>query len=308
MTSQIRSRPGPLYGALEAGGTKWVCAVGTGPDDIRATARFATTTPDATIAQAIAFFRPHQDALTALGIGSFGPLDPAPGSPTFGWITDTPKPGWAQTDLAGAMRRALGVPVAFDTDVNAAALGEYQWGAAQHLDSLIYLTVGTGLGGGAIVHGRLIHGLLHPEMGHIRVPHDWAADPFPGTCPFHGDCLEGLASGPALEARWGQRGETLPADHPAWPLEAQYLAHGVVSMICILSPQRLILGGGVMLQTHLFPRVRTLVHQLLNRYIRAAALLDRIDTYIVPPALGERSGVLGAMALARALGSNATNT
>jgi fructokinase len=204
-----------------------VCAIGTGPDDIRVTTRFATTTPDATIARAIAFFRPYQEVLTAIGIGSFGPLDPDLGSPTFGWITDTPKPGWSHTDLAGAVRRALGVPIAFDTDVNAAAWGEYQWGAAQHLHSLIYVTVGTGLGGGGVVHGRLMHGLLHPEMGHIRVPHDWVADPFAGTCPFHGDCLEGLASGPALEARWGQRGETLPAEHPAWELEAQYLAYGI---------------------------------------------------------------------------------
>jgi fructokinase len=280
-----------------------VCAIGTGPDDIRVTTRFATTTPDATIARAIAFFRPYQEVLTAIGIGSFGPLDPDLGSPTFGWITDTPKPGWSHTDLAGAVRRALGVPIAFDTDVNAAAWGEYQWGAAQHLDSLIYVTVGTGLGGGGVVHGRLMHGLLHPEMGHIRVPHDWVADPFAGTCPFHGDCLEGLASGPALEARWGQRGETLPAEHPAWELEAQYLAYGIVSMICVLSPQRVILGGGVMLQTHLFPRIRRLVHQLLNGYIRAPALIDGIDTYIVPPALGERTGVCGAMALAQALSS-----
>jgi fructokinase len=280
-----------------------VCAIGTGPDDIRVTTRFATTTPDATIARAIAFFRPYQEVLTAIGIGSFGPLDPDLGSPTFGWITDTPKPGWSHTDLAGAVRRAFGVPIAFDTDVNAAAWGEYQWGAAQHLDSLIYVTVGTGLGGGGVVHGRLMHGLLHPEMGHIRVPHDWVADPFAGTCPFHGDCLEGLASGPALEARWGQRGETLPAEHPAWELEAQYLAYGIVSMICVLSPQRVILGGGVMLQTHLFPRIRRLVHQLLNGYIRAPALIDGIDTYIVPPALGERTGVCGAMALAQALSS-----
>jgi fructokinase len=278
--------------------------VGTGPDDLRATTRFATATPDVTIAQAMAFFRPYQGRLTGLGIGSFGPLDPHPGSPTFGWITDTPKPGWRHTDLAGAMHRALGVPIAFDTDVNAAALGEYQWGAAQHLDSLIYLTVGTGLGGGGLVHGRLLHGLLHPEMGHLRVPHDWAADPFPGTCPFHGDCLEGLASGPALEARWGQRGETLSPDHPAWDLEAQYLAHGMVSMICILSPQRIILGGGVMSQTHLFPRLRRLVQQLLNGYLRASALIDGVDTYSVPPALGERAGVLGAMALARGLNPN----
>ncbi len=164
--------------------------------------------------------------------------------------------------------------------------------------------MGTGLGGGGVVHGRLMHGLLHPEMGHIRVPHDWAADPFPGTCPFHGDCLEGLASGPALEARWGQRGETLSADHPAWDLEAKYLALGLVAIICILSSQRVLLGGGVMSQTHLFPKIQCQVKQLLNGYIRAPALIDDLDTYIVPPALGERAGVLGAMAMARALDAN----
>lgn len=286
-----------LYGAVEAGGTKWVCAVGTGPGDIRDTARFATTTPEATLAQAVAFFRPHQGALETVGIGSFGPLDPNPDSPTFGYITDTPKPGWAHTDVAGAMRRGLGVPIAFNTDVNAAALGEYRWGAGQQLDSLVYITVGTGLGGGAVVNGRFIHGLLHTEMGHIRVPHDWIADPFAGTCPFHGDCLEGLAAGPALEARWGQRGEALPAEHPAWALEAQYLASGIASIICILSPQRIVLGGGVMSQTLLYPSIRRHVQQLLNGYIRVPALMDNIDTYIVPPALGDRAGVLGAMAL-----------
>lgn len=300
-------QPNPLYyGAIEAGGTKWVCAVGTGPGDIRDTARFATTTPEATIAQAIAFFRPHQAALAAVGIGSFGPIDPVPDSPTFGHITDTPKPGWAHTDVAGAMRRELGVPVTFDTDVNAAAWGEYRWGAGQQPDSLVYLTVGTGLDGGAVMNGRFIHGLLHPEMGHIRVPHDWRADPFPGMCPFHGDCLEGLASGPALEARWGQPGETLPDEHPAWALEAQYLAAGIVSIICILSPQRIILGGGVMSQARLFPSIRHAVQQLLNQYIRVPSLMGDIDTYIVPPSLGDRAGVLGAMALC--MSESSTNT
>ena len=301
MTSSLPRRSGSLYGAIEAGGSKWVCAVGSGPDDVRATIQIATTTPDATLAQAIAFFRPHQHALAALGVGSFGPLDLDADSPTFGFITETPKTNWAHTDLAGAVRRALGVPVAIDTDVNAAAMGEYLWGAAQRLDSLIYVTVGTGIGGGGMAHGRLIHGLLHPEMGHIRTPHDWDADPFAGVCPFHGDCLEGLASGPAIEARWGQRGETLPADHPAWDLEAAYLAHGVASIICMWSPQRIVLGGGVMRQRRLFPSIRRRAQELLNGYIRAAAVLDGIDAYIVPPALGDRAGVLGAMALAQAL-------
>ena len=291
----------PLWGGVEAGGTKFVCAVGTGPDDLRAEVRFPTTTPEESIGQAIQFFRQHQrkEPVAAIGIASFGPLDPNPDSPTCGYITSTPKPGWAHTNFAGTIRQALGVPVGFDTDVNAAALSEYRWGAAQGLDTFIYLTVGTGIGGGGIVNGKPIHGLIHPEMGHIRIPHDWEHDPYAGSCPYHGDCLEGLAAGPALEERWGQRAETLPADHPAWPLEANYLALGLVNFICTLSPQRIIVGGGVMQQPQLFPLVRRRVQELLNDYLQVPAITDRVDDYIVPPALGDRAGVLGAIALAQ---------
>jgi fructokinase len=289
----------PLWGGIEAGGTKFVCAVGTGPDNLRAEVRFPTTAPEETIGQATQFFQQREkESLTAIGIASFGPVDLNPDSPTFGYITDTPKPGWAHTDFAGRIRRALGVPVGFDTDVNVAALGEYRWGAAQGLDTFIYLTIGTGIGGGGMVNGKLIHGLVHPEMGHVRIPHDRDRDPYPGSCPYHGDCLEGLAAGPALEERWGQRGETLPADHPAWPLEADYLAFGLVNIICILSPQRIIIGGGVMQQPQLLPLVRRRVQELLNNYLPVPAILDHIDDYIVPPGLGDRAGVLGAMALA----------
>ena len=289
----------PLWGGIEAGGTKFVCAVGIGPDNLWAEVRFPTTTPEETIGRATQFFQQQKKGpLTAIGIASFGPVDLNPDSPTFGYITDTPKPGWAHTDFAGRIRRALGVPVGFDTDVNVAALGEYRWGAAQGLDTFIYLTIGTGIGGGGMVNGKLIHGLVHPEMGHIRIPHDRDRDPYAGSCPYHGDCLEGLAAGPALEERWGQRGETLPADHPAWPLEADYLAFGLVNIICILSPQRIIIGGGVMQQPQLFPLVRRRVQELLNNYLPVPAILDHIDEYIVPPGLGDRAGVLGAMALA----------
>jgi len=248
----------------------------------------------------VAFFREHAGLgpLAAVGIASFGPIDPNPASPTCGHITTTPKPGWAHADFAGAVGRALRVPVGFDTDVNVAALGEGRWGAAQGLDTFIYLTVGTGIGGGGMAGGRLLHGLMHPEMGHVRIPHDLAADPYPGCCPYHGDCLEGLACGPAIEGRWGARGETLPADHPAWPLEAEYLAHGVVNYVLTLSPQRVIMGGGVMEQEHLLPRVRSRVLALLNGYLQAPAILEGIDAYIVPPALGSRAGVVGALALA----------
>ncbi|MCL4300155.1 MAG: ROK family protein [Anaerolineae bacterium] len=289
----------PLFGGIEAGGTKFVCAVGTGPDDFRAEARFPTTTPEETIGRAVAFFKEQaqKEPLAAIGIASFGPVDPNPASPTFGYITTTPKPHWAQTDLAGALARALGVPVGFDTDVNGAALGEYRWGAAQGLDTFIYLTIGTGLGGGGLVNGRLMHGLIHPEMGHVRLPRH-PDDPYPGACPFHGDCLEGMAAGPALQGRWGQRAETLPPDHPAWEIEAHYLAYGLVNFICTLSPQRIVLGGGVMDQAHLFPLVRRKTQELLNGYVQSPEILERIDRYIVPPGLGNRAGVLGAIALA----------
>ncbi len=290
-----------LWGGIEAGGTKFVCAVGTGPDDVRAEVRFPTTTPAETIGQAIEFFRQQQEQepLVAVGIASFGPVDPNPNSPTFGYITTTPKPGWAHADFAGTIREALGVPVGFDTDVNGAALGEHRWGAAQGLDTFVYLTIGTGIGGGGMVAGELIHGLVHPEMGHIRIPHDWERDPYPGFCPYHGDCFEGLATGPAIEGRWGQRGETLPADHHAWPLEAHYIALGLMNIICVLSPQRVVLGGGVMEQPQLFPLVRREVQELLNGYVQAPEILEQIDDYIVPPGLGNRAGVLGAIALAQ---------
>ena len=290
-----------LYGGIEAGGTKFVCAVGTGPDDLRAEIRFPTAAPEEAMGKALTFFREQARAepLAAIGIASFGPIDPNPSSPTFGYVTTTPKPGWAHTDFAGAVRRALGVPVGFDTDVNVAALGEGTWGAAQGLDTFIYLTVGTGIGGGGMVNGKLIHGAVHPEMGHIRIPHDWQADPYAGCCSYHGDCFEGLAAGPAIVARWGQRADALSPEHPGLALEAHYLALGLVSYICTLSPQRIILGGGVMEQIHLLPLIRREVQTLLNGYLQIPETQEHIDDYIVRPGLGNRSGVLGAIALAR---------
>jgi fructokinase len=289
------------FGGIEAGGTKFVCVVGTGPDDVRAEARVPTTTPAETLGEVLRFFRAEQaihGPLHAIGIGSFGPVDLQPTSSRYGSITSTPKPGWAETDLIGPFRREFGVPVAFDTDVNAAALGEWRYGAAQGLDAVVYLTVGTGIGGGTLVGGRLLHGLVHPEMGHLRVPHDLSADPFAGACPYHGDCLEGLASGPAMAARWGQPAHTLPADHPGWALEAHYLAMALHNVVCALSPQRIVIGGGVMEQPHLLPRVRHELGRLLNGYIQAPGVLDDMAHYVVAPALGRRSGVIGALALA----------
>ena len=240
-----RPADAPLFGAVEGGGTKFVCMIGRGPDDIVAEARIPTTTPPATLSQTVEFFRDgaaRYGRLAAVGVGCFGPVDLREGSPTWGWITTTPKAGWARTDVAGRLRKDLGVPVAFDTDVNAAAVGEARWGAARGLGNFVYITVGTGIGGGALVGGEPLHGLLHPEIGHMLLPHDRALDPFPGSCPFHRDCLEGLASGPALHARWGQAAETLPEEHPAWALEARYLALAITNLVCTLSPQRVVLG------------------------------------------------------------------
>ena len=291
-----------LYGGIEGGGTKFVCAVGSGPDNIVAETSFPTTKDSAaTIGKAIDFLRAHSqnEPLAGVGIASFGPVDPDPRSPEYGYITTTPKPGWAHTNFLGPVRDALGVPVAFDTDVNGAALGEYRWGAAAGLDTFVYLTIGTGLGGGGMVKGQLMHGLMHPEMGHMLIPHDRQTDPYEGFCPYHGDCWEGLAAGPALEGRWKTKGGELPLDHPAWELEAHYLALGLVNIITILSPQRIVMGGGVMHQSHLFPMVRSKVQTLLNGYLKRGAITtDEIKQYIVPPALEGRSGVLGAIALA----------
>jgi fructokinase len=286
-----------LLGGVEAGGTKFVCAVGGGPDDVRAEARFATTTPAETLARVVAFFREH-GPLAALGVASFGPVDLDPRSPAFGSITTTPKPGWQHVDLVGPLRRALGVPVRIETDVNAAALAEHRQGAARDVATLAYVTVGTGIGGGLLVNGQPIHGLLHPEVGHVRVPHDRATDPFAGACPHHGDCWEGLASGPALAARWRQAPECLPAAHPAWELEARYLALGLVNVILTVSPERIVLGGGVMTRTQLFPLIRAEIVRLLGGYLRSPSLGDGIDAYLVPPALAARAGVLGALILA----------
>lgn len=288
-----------IFGSIEAGGTKFVCGVGTNPADLRTTA-FPTKAPDETLPAVLDFLRREGGAeLAAVGIGSFGPVDLDPMSPAYGHITSTPKPGWANFDLAGAVRSALGVPAGFDTDVNAAAIGEARWGAARDVASCLYLTFGTGVGGGYIADGRLLHGMIHPEMGHIRIPHDRAADPFPGVCPFHGDCLEGLCCGPALEKRWGKPSRELPAEHPAWALQSRYVAMALATFVCTLSPARIILGGGVMKQTQLFGSIRSGLAEFLNGYVVSPSLGEGLDQYVVPPGLGDRAGVLGGIALAQ---------
>lgn len=288
-----------LYGGIEIGGTKVICMMGTDPEHILSETRIPTTSPGETLPQVITFFEPAADQLEAVGIGSFGPLDLDPDSSSYGCITETTKTGWAGTDILGPIQSILGLPIGFDTDVNAAALGEQRWGAAQGLDTFLYLTIGTGIGGGALVEGNLLHGLMHPEMGHIPIPHDRNQDPFQGICAYHHDCFEGLASGPALEARWGARAETFSEDHPAWALEAQYVAYAVVNYISILAPQRIILGGGVMQQKHLFPLIRSEVLEILNGYMQVPDIIGDLNHYIVPPALGNQAGILGSIALAR---------
>ena len=292
-----------LYGGVEAGGTKFICMVGRGPGRVVAEERFSTSSPEETLPRVISFFKPFtaDGRLRAIGIGSFGPCDLDHDSRTYGFITSTPKPGWENTDLVGTLLNALGVQVAFDTDVNAAAFGEYVWGSAEATDTCLYLTVGTGIGGGYIVDGHPLHGLQHPEMGHIRILHDRDRDPFAGSCPYHGDCLEGLVSGPAIQARFGVRGEELRDSDPFWELAAEYLGAAIAVYILVLSPARIVVGGGILQRSFLLPRIREYVKQHLADYIRQPALMDGIAEYIVPPRLGARSGVLGALALAASL-------
>jgi fructokinase len=287
-----------LYGAIEAGGTKFVCAVGSGPHDLTARARFPTTTPAETLGRCIDFFR-GQPPIDALGIACFGPIELRRGSPRYGHVTSTPKSGWANVDIVGPLQRALDVRVGFDTDVNGAVLGEARWGAARGLDTAIYVTIGTGIGGGALIAGKLAHGLVHPEMGHVLVPREPDDLGFAGSCPYHGArCWEGLASGPAMALRWGRPPETLPREHPAWDLEARYIASALTSLVLVLSPNRLILGGGVMQAEALFPLVRAYLRASLGGYVQADELVHGLDGYVVPPELGSEAGIAGALALA----------
>jgi fructokinase len=292
-----------LYGGIEAGGTKFVCLVGSGPSDIKAEIRYPTTSPQETIDHAIEFFKAQEKELgapiEAVGVACFGPIDLHPDSPTYGTITSTPKAGWTNTPVVAPLQKALNIPVAFDHDVMVAGIGEGTWGAAQGLSDFIYLTIGTGIGGGIISRGKPVHGLVHSEIGHMRLPHDLHEDPFTGACPFHGDCFEGLASGPAIEKRWGQPGYTLPRDHPAWDLEAEYIALAVTNLTLNTSPEMIILGGGVMDQPQLLPVIHKRVLELLNGYIRSDKILNHMNEYIVTPGLGNRSGGLGAIAIAR---------
>ncbi|MEH7302191.1 ROK family protein [Neobacillus drentensis] len=280
-----------MLGAIEAGGTKFVCAVGDEKGTIVERIQIPTTVPEETMPQVIAFFEKYD--VEAIGIGSFGPIDVNVESPTYGYITSTPKPGWKDYPFVQRMKEAFGVPIGFNTDVNAAALGEASFGAAKGLDSCLYITVGTGIGAGAIVQGQLLQGWSHPEMGHIllrRHPNDG----FEGKCPYHGDCLEGLAAGPAIESRWGEKGVNLVDRPEVWDLEGYYLAQALMQYILILSPKKIILGGGVSHQEAVFAAIYKYLPELLNDYVSLPELSD----YIVRPGLGDDAGITGALMLA----------
>ncbi|MFV0467257.1 MAG: ROK family protein [Lachnospiraceae bacterium] len=284
-----------LFGGIEAGGTKMVCAIGDGEGTIIDRTSFPTTSPEETFEKVIAYFKKRD--IVSLGLGSFGPVDLDHRSATYGYITETPKSGWRNFNAVGTLKKEFPIPIGFDTDVNGAILGEVAWGAAQGCENAIYITIGTGVGIGAYINGKLVHGLMHPEAGHILLYKD-QKDTFPGICPYHSNCMEGLASGPAIEARWGKKAIELADQEEVWNLEAFYIAQSIVSYILTYSPQKIILWGGVMHQAQLFALVRDKVVELLNGYVHNDIILKHIDEYIIPPALGEDPGIIGAVELA----------
>jgi fructokinase len=285
-------------GALEAGGTKMVCSIGDETGKILDRATFPTLAPAETLPPMIEYFQ--RADIEALGISGFGPLDLNPDSPTYGYVTTTPKPGWGNCPLLPTLQSALKVPVGIDTDVGGAALAEFEMGAAKGVQNCVYVTVGTGIGAGVVAEGRLLHGMVHPEWGHILLrPHP--EDPMPrGVCPYHDGCLEGLACGPAIEKRWGMSAKLLPEEHIGWEIEAYYLAQLCVTALLTISTEKIILGGGVMSKEFLFPKIRARTLALLNGYVAADQVLNHIDQLIVPPGLGIHSGVTGALLLAAA--------
>ncbi len=283
-----------LYGALEAGGTKMVCAVGTEDGKIIDRIQLPTETPDVTIPAIIDYFKDKE--LKALGIACFGPVDLNISSPTYGYITNTPKPGWSNTDIAGTFKKALSVPVGFDTDVAGSLIGEVTYGSSKGLKNVVYITVGTGIGGGVMAEGRILHGMMHPELGHM-VMHIHPEDSYKCRCPFHDHCLEGLACGLAVEERRGLKGKDIPDDDKVWEIEAYYLGQAMVNLILTLSPERIILGGGIMHRTFLFDMIRKETKKQLNSYVKTA-LLDDLNNYIVPASLNDDQGILGCIKLA----------
>ncbi|HEY4964125.1 MAG TPA: ROK family protein [Candidatus Saccharimonadales bacterium] len=285
------------YGGIEAGGTKFICAVGTSPQEITEHIQIATTTPSETLDQVIDFFK-RQPRLEAVGIASFGPLGLNKDSSTYGYITTTPKEGWAQTNLVGMMSEAFDVPIVLETDVNAAALAEHRYGAGKGFKSLAYMTVGTGIGIGCVIDDQILSGgLTHTEMGHMQLPLRPGDTDSISACPYHNNCLEGLASGTALKLRSGVAAESLN-DSRFWELEAYYLSLGVVNVITNIMPMKIVVGGSVMNHSGLLDAVRLQVPRILNGYLQIPEILEKIDGYILSPQLGSMSGVSGALALA----------
>jgi fructokinase len=290
-----------LLGAIEAGGTKFNCALADMNKNVVLQTTFPTTTPEKTLANVRDFFNEglttHNAQLAALGIASFGPVDLNPDSPSYGFITTTPKPHWSNTDICGYFRNEFNAPIAFETDVNSAAWAELITGAAQGCRHFIYVTIGTGIGAGIVTNGNLLQGISHPEVGHMVIPHNRIQDSFKGLCPFHHDCLEGLASGIAIERRWGVSGKELSDDHAAWELEASYLAAMCINLTHCFSPEKIVLGGGVMEKKILFPLIQAQFSSLIKGYAHPR-ILKAVSEYIVPTALSGKAGIIGALDLA----------
>jgi fructokinase len=293
------------YIGLETGGTNIKCYLARDPNHVISQLSIQTQDPQSTIDQVIHFIQAgiekYKVNIAAMGIGSFGPVDLDPSSTTYGSITSTPKLAWRNFPLLDKFRSVFNFPIAFDTDVNAALLGEARWGAGIGFSDLVYVTVGTGIGGGILSNKQLVHGIVHTELGHMLVNHNLRQDPFEGSCPYHKNCLEGLAAGPAIQARWGIQAHKIPGDHQAWLLEAHYLAQMAVNLTVMLSPQRIILGGGICQQPGLIEMVRLRFKDLLNGYVQSQFYDEKIDSYIVAPMLGNNAGILGTIALARTL-------
>jgi len=285
-----------IIAAIEAGGTKFICGLGTEDGKVIERISIPTTTPEETMGKVIEYFSDKE--FDVMGVGSFGPIDPVKGSETYGYITKTPKPYWSDFNMIGELKEKFNVSMEFDTDVNGAALAESWWGAGEGLKNVLYITVGTGIGAGAVVDGKMVQGLTHPEMGHISLKRH-KDDKFEGRCPFHKDCLEGMASGPAIEDRWGKKGFELAEVDEVWDMEAYYLAQALVNYILILSPQKIIMGGGVMKQKQLFPKIRKYVQETLNEYVQKKEILEDIENYIVYPGLGDEAGFVGSIALGK---------
>lgn len=283
-----------MYGSIEAGGTKFVCAIGNSKLEILERVSFPTTTPDETMEQVAAYFKQYQTQLASIGVGSFGPIDIHHDSVTYGHITSTPKLAWQNFDFVGTLKKYFNIPIAWTTDVNAACYGEYVAGNGKGLTSVVYYTVGTGIGGGALQNGAFVEGFSHPEMGHMLVKRH-PEDTFLGNCPFHQDCLEGMAAGPALEKRTGTKGENLLAEDPVWEIEADYIAQCAYNTTLMFAPDIIIFGGGVMKQDHMKKKVQEKFAKLVNHYVTTPA----VEEYIVTPKLGDNAGTIGCLALAQ---------